>query len=47
MESKPMPVLSRNPKITDEETFRCACEVEYPDYFIDLGDNDGADGAWR
>jgi hypothetical protein len=45
MKSKPVPVFSWDPKIADEESFRCACEVEYPNYFIDLGDNGGADGT--
>jgi hypothetical protein len=45
MECKPMPVFPINPKVTNKETLGGAGQIEDSDYFIDLGNNEWADGT--
>jgi hypothetical protein len=45
MECEPMPVFPIDPKITNKETFGGASQVENSNHFVDLGNNEGADGT--
>lgn len=47
VECKPQPVVSFYPKITNEESLGCTCQIKHTDDLIDFGGSNRGDWAFR